>query len=97
MEESGIDPAVCLDFDLAFVLWWSRFTQTSREQVVGKDTSPKLKKGQTMVPKHATLNDIFAAMYRENGTGGFGQDPVAARIDLRQLADAIDREEDAQF
>jgi hypothetical protein len=49
-----------------------------------------------MVPKYPTVGDILD-LYREDETGGLGQDPVAARIDLRQLADAIDSEEDALF
>lgn len=86
---------MCLDFDFAVVDWWEWFERRAGERVVGRDPSPKLKRGQTMVPKY-TIGDIFD-LYREDGTGGFGQDPMAARIDLRQLADAIDHEEDAQF
>lgn len=94
LSTSGIDPAVCLDFDLAFVTWWNRFEDVANERVAGRDTSPKLKKGQTMVPKHDTLGDVFAAMYREMPTSS---DPAVARIDLAKLAAAIDSESEVQF
>ena len=86
---------MCLDFDFAVVDWWEWFEHRASERVVGRDPSPKLKQGQAMVPKY-TIGDILD-LYREDEAGGFGQDPVAARIDLRELADAIDREEDVLF
>lgn len=94
LSTSGIDPAVCLDFDLAFVTWWTRFEEVANERVAGRDPSPKLKKGQVLVPKHDTLADVFAAMYREMP---ISNDPAVARIDLANLAAMIDSESEVQF
>ncbi|CAA9542504.1 MAG: hypothetical protein AVDCRST_MAG43-263 [uncultured Thermomicrobiales bacterium] len=96
LPEAGFSDGARLDFDFAVVDWWEWFEDRSGERVVGRDDSPKLKKGQAMVPKYPTVDDILD-LYRDDETEGFGRDPVATGIDLRLLADAIDSEDDALF
>jgi len=81
---------------IEFGIW---FDNRAAEEKVGKDTSPKLKQGQTMVRRYATEHDILALYGVGDANPTVFTDPEVARIDFHQLAQDLEDvdDEDIQF
>lgn len=94
MRQSTINPATCLDFDLAVVSFWDWYEAKSHERVAGRDPSPKLRKGQVLVEKYPTVASILDLYGAHLQTAGFGQDPLAATINLQRLASDLEADTD---
>lgn len=49
----------CFDLDAAVIDFMATVEELERERVIGKDTAPKPKTGETLVPKYASISEIL--------------------------------------